>query len=269
MRNYRPYNRPATGNLMSVGMNYLSELVVRPGMKKRMHPLCLYRGSTYPERALRYWNFSLLMYAAEAETLADGLKLQHNEAFAQLCGPPKPISKLTLKNFFGRLWDNPEVTRNITGFSEYVKSLELGPSNLTQVDVESASQFVPPWRVSTHPEYDSQADKPESGAKATFYPYLVHDPEREDEGKALVALANELVPRTLPEDIRADVCQELIMSILIGDITKENAREFVKSHIGRVFKSVAFKFEGGTVKHSFSTPLREDGTQTLADILGD
>lgn len=39
-----PYHRRPTNRVVPVGMNYLSDLVVRPGMRKRLWPLCLYRG---------------------------------------------------------------------------------------------------------------------------------------------------------------------------------------------------------------------------------
>ena len=250
--------------MMPVGMNYLSELVVRPGMKKRMHPLCLYRGVMYPERALSLWNFALLMYAAEAETLSDGIKLQNNEAFAQLCGPLKPLSKIGLCSFFGRLWDNPEVTRNISGFTDYVKSLEIGPSTLQQVDVETPSRFPPPWRVSTHPDYDPQAERPESGIRNLFYPYLVHDPDKDDGGKALVMLANELVPHSLPEQWRADVCQDLVIGILAGDIPLDRAQDFVQAKISAAFKMLPTKYDESGLKISLNAPLfhAEDGKDT-------
>jgi hypothetical protein len=263
------YRRRGTGKMMQVGMNYLSELVVRPGMKKRMHPLCLYRGRMEPGRALRLWNFSLLMYAAEVETLSDGIKLQNNEAFAQLCGPIKPLTKLGMCSFFGRLWDNPEVTRNISGFTDYVKSLEIGPSMLQQVDVESNERYVPPWRISTHPEYDPQAVKPESGIRNLFYPYLVHDPEKDDGGKALVMLANELVPHTLPEQWRADVCQDLIIGILAGDIPLEHAQDYVQQKISAAFKILPTKFDEGGIKISLNAPLHGDDNdnRTLMDTI--
>lgn len=264
------YRRRPTNKVMPVGMNYLSELVVRPGMKKRMYPLCLYRGHLQPGRALRLWNFALLMYAAEAETISDGVKLQNNEAFAQLCGPMKPLTKMGMCSFFGRLWDNPEVTRNVGGFGDYVKSLELGPSMLQQVDVESASRYnVPPWRVSTHPEYDPMASAPEKSIKNPFYPYLVHDPDKDDGGKALVMLANELVPHTLPDQWRADVCQDLIIGILSGDIPLDRARNYVQEKIKAAFKILPTKFDEGGLKISLNAPLRnsENDDRTLMDTI--
>ena len=34
---------------------------------------------------------------------------------------------------------------------------------------------------------------------------------------------NEIVPRGIPEDVRADVCQELVLAVLAGDVELENA----------------------------------------------
>jgi hypothetical protein len=247
------YRRRPTNKVMPVGMNYLSDLVIRPGIEKRLWPLCLYRGRMSPGHAHRLWNFALLMMAAECETLADGIKIAHNAAFAQLCGPVRVPLKTTLNSYFGRLWDSPDVTDNISGLTEYVKSLELGPSTLRPVPLETDQQFCAPWRTSTHPEFDKNADKPESGARALYYPYLAHDP-KSDDGHALVLLANKLVPHTLPHDIRADVCQELIVSILSGQITRDQAADHVQKHIGRVFKSVEFKYTLGGLKTSFDAP---------------
>jgi len=86
-----------------------------------------------------------------------------------------------------------------------------------------------------------------------------------------VALANKLVPKTLPHDIRADVCQELIVSILAGDITRDQAHDHVQKHIGRVFKSVEFKFVPTGLKMSLDAPVRMDDEddRSLHDIVSD
>ena len=266
------YRARATGNVANVGMNYLSDLVIRPGIQKRFTPLLLYRGRMNYGHAHRLWNMSLLMMAAECETLADGLKVLNNPAFAQLCGPVKAPGKYSLFNFFGRLWNEPDVTDNIAGLTEYVKFLGLGPCTLTPVDLETPLQFCAPWRISTNPDFEKHAEKPESGAKARFYPYCVHDP-KVSTGHDLVLLANELVPHTLPHDIRADVCQELIVSILSGSITRGQAADHVQKHIGRVFRSVEFKYAGnGGIKLNMDAPIRGYGAESglnLHDVLSD
>lgn len=243
-----PYHRGPTNRMMRVGMNYLSNLVVRPGIQKRLWPLCLYRGHLSLGDVHRKWNFALLMMAAEAETLADGIKLAGNEAFAQLCGPVRAPIKMSLNTFFGRLWDNPDVTDNIPGFTEYVRSLELGPSLLTPVPLETPALYCAPWRISTHPDFDPNAERPESGVKPLFYPYMAHDPKNIDEGRALALLANQLVPRELPEQIRADVCQDLVVGMISGEVQPDRANDFVierMRHIYRLFPQLQPQYYRG------------------------
>lgn len=271
MTRFHNYRARPTRNLMNVGMNSLSDLVVRPGMRKFLWPLCLYRGSMSQGQAHRLWNFALLMMAAEAETLQDGMSLAHNPAYAQLCGPVNRPQKLTMYSFFGRLWDNPDVTENIPHFTEYVRSLDLGPSWLKRVDLETAEQYCAPWRKSLHPDHDPREIKPESGAQPLYYPYLAHDPKKSD-GEDLVVLANKLVPKGLPHDIRADVCQELIISILSGEITRDQAHDHVHKHIGRVFKSVEFKFTPAGYKFSMDAKISgfdPDDDRSLHDVVSD
>lgn len=258
MSSFLTYQSRATGNLMPVGMNYLSDLVVRPGIRKFLWPLCLYKGNMSPGHAHRLWNFSLLMMAAEAETLADGMKLAHNPAYAQLCGPVGKPQKITMFSFFGRLWNSPDVTDNIPGFTEYVRSLGLGPSWLRPVSLETAEQFCAPWRVSTHPDYDPKAEKPESGLRPRYYPYLVHDPETSD-GQEIVQLVNEIVSKQLPAQVRADACQDLAVGILSGEINPADAYDWVNRYVRDVFKMHPTKW----ADISFDQPLFADGPNPL------
>lgn len=270
---FRNRNKNATGQVMRPGLNYLSDLIVRPGIEKRLWPLCLYRGRVSPGAAHRMWNFALLMMAAEAPTLKDGLRLSNNPAFSQLCGPLRTPSLQTLYTFFGRLWDSNDVTDNIPGFSEYVKSLQLGPSLLRPVPLETEREFCAPWRISLHPEA-GQREKPfpgERGAPVTFYPYVIHD-HAKPEGHDLVAVVNEAVPHGLPEAIRADVCQDLILGILEGRIKRENVRDHVHRMIGKTFGDTEWKWmKDGAVRWSFDGPLTNspDEDRTLADVLHD
>lgn len=265
-RKIRPYNRPATRTTINAGFNYLSDLIVRPGIQKRLWPLLLYRGSMTPGQAHRMWNMALLMMASEAETLADGLKLVNNPVFSQLCGPVRTPQKISLCTFFGRLWDNPDTADLIPGLREYVRSLELGPSHLTPVDLETTRAHCAPWRISLHPEPGKE--RVERGAPQRFYPYMVHDSKRPDEGADLVRLVNAAVPATLPEQWRADVCQEMIIGVLSGDISKGNLHDHVKKYIRSQFKANPTMFEGNMLKFSLDAPLGDDdGDATMHDRL--
>lgn len=264
------YKAHATGNLMKPGLNSLSELIIRPGIQKRLTPLLEYRGNMNAGHAHRLWNFALLMMAAEAETLSDGLSLAGNPDFSQLCGPHKRPNRLTLNSFFGRLWSNPEVTRNITGFTDYVKMMNLGPCRLTPVDPESPRANVAPWRKSLHEEPYREAS--ERGAKALFYPYVVHNHERPDEGRDLVALVNSAVPSLMPPDIRADICQEIIVAILAGELERGNVHDFVQKYISAHFKGRDWKWAPGSgAIGSIDAPLSFDAPEgrTLHEVLHD
>lgn len=263
----RPYLRVATGRTMKAGFNYLSDLIVRPGIEKRLWPLLLYRGNLGPGRAHRLWNMVLLMMASEAETLSDGLRLSNNPAFSQLCGPVVTPERRALFTFLGRLWDNPDTTDLIPGLTDYVKSLELGPSLLIPVDLETTKARCAPWRISLHPN-PGQEPKERSIAPR-FYPYIVHDADRPDDGTELIKLVNSAVPANLPDQWRADVCQELIIGILSGDISKGQVHDHVQKKIGQVFKMHSTKFEGGMLKLSTDAPMSEDDDRTLLDIEGD
>jgi hypothetical protein len=230
------YQARATGKLMPVGMNYLSDLVVRPGIQKKLWPLLLYKGSMYPGHAHRLWNYSLLMMAAEAETLSDGLKLFGNEAFSQLCGPYRRPQKFTLRNFFTRLHDAPDVTDNIPGFTEYVKMMGLGPCRLTPVDLETTRANCASWRISLHAN-PGQEPK-EKSIKQLFYPFAVYNTQKPDDGKDLVLAVNKVVPRGLPEDLRADICQDMVMAVLEGKIKKENLKDHMLAYMRKGFKDV-------------------------------
>lgn len=267
---WHAYKRRGTGNMMTPGLNSLSELIVRPGIEKKMWPLLQYRGSFNLGRAHRMWNYALMMMAAEAETVSDGVKLWENPAYSQLCGPTTKMTTLRLRSFFGRLWDTPFVTDNIPGFTKYVKDLNLGPSYLTPVPLESERANVAPWRKSLHPEPHRYPG--ERGSTVTFYPYAVHDHERPDDGRALVLLVNKAVPESLPPDIRADVCQEIIVSVLAGDVKRENVPDHVAKYISQHFRGRDWKWApDGSGISKLDAPLSFDDPdgQTLHDVLHD
>lgn len=251
MARYRAY---ATGRAIPAGMNYLTDLIVRPGIRKFLWPLLLYRGHMDPGHAHRLWNMALLMMASEAETLSDGIKIANNPAFSQLCGPVKAPIKTTMMSFFGRLWNSPDVTDNIPGFTEYVKSMQLGPCWLTPVALETGEQFCAPWRKSTHPDFDPQAERPEYGTRALYYPYIVHEAGVSGEHD-LVRLVNQLVPAYLPDQLRADACQDLVVSLLAGDLTVDNAPDWVEEYVRRVFRMHPQKWDKTGRATSFSQPV--------------
>lgn len=83
------------------------------------------------------------------------------------------------------------------------------------------------------------------------------------DGESLVGEINALVPRNLPEQVRADVCQDLILGVLSGDFTLEMLKGQVRAYVRRHYRDIeADPFKG----ISFDQTLPGDGDQTFADI---
>lgn len=264
------YRRRATGTAMPAGMNYLSDLIIRPGIEKQFGPLLLYRGNMNRGHAHRLWNFALLMMASECETLSDGYKALNNPAFSQLCGPPKAPGKFHMWNFFGRLADNPAVTKNVEGLTEYVKMIGAGSCGLIRVDRFSDRINVPEWRKSTHEDGGQDYRDRERGVPKSaqlFYPFIAHNHKKPDDGKDLVLLVNEAVPHYWPEQVRADVCQDIIVGILSGEIKREAAKEHVQKYIRKHFKDHPMLWEGNMVKVSMDKPLSAETDLSLHDVV--
>lgn len=257
------YHARPTNNVQRVGMNYLSNLIIRPGIEKCFGPLLLYRGNMNRGHAHRLWNASLMLMAAECETLADGLKVLNNEAFSQLCGPVKLPTKITLRSYFGRLVDNPAVTKNIDGFTDYVKFMGLGDNWLTRVDRFSERADCAPWRMSLHPDAADYVPK-ERGIvlrEQLFYPYIAHD-ARQNGDQALALLVNSAVPSHWPDHMRADICQDLVVGVLTGEIAPGDVHDHVSRNMQKYFKDYPMYWEGGAIKLSFNAPV--PGTEDMA-----
>jgi hypothetical protein len=264
------YHAHATNRVARVGMNYLSDLIIRPGIEKMFGPLLLYRGQMNRGHAHRLWNMSLLMMASECETLSDGLKVLNNPDFAQLCGPLRPPNKMTLFNFFGRLNENPAVAQNIEGLTEYARLIGPHETALTRVDRFTYAKRCAEWRISLNPnKHDPPRERGIPRKEELFYPYLAHDPKKPDEGQALVLLVNKAVPKGWPDSVRADVCQDLIVSILSGEIRRDEVDESVQRYIRQHFKTLPMRWEGDRTRTSIDAPLPGAEDLTLHDLLSD
>jgi hypothetical protein len=77
------------------------------------------------------------------------------------------------------------------------------------------------------------------GRTLLFYPYHL---SAGAEGADLVCAINNLVPRSLPESVRADVCQELALAVLSGGIEPCDLSDHVGSYIREQFRFLPNRF---------------------------
>lgn len=212
-------------------MAKVADKVVRPGIDKHLVPLCLYMGTRSFGRIHRWWNFSLAAMEQGAETLSDVAKLSHHPDFSHLCGTTSKAPLLSVQGFFTRLRDNPKVTDNISGMTEWAEMLMPRQYHFQRVPLVTFERRAAAWRVyGGKPRLPSNLREVEA---PSCYPFIAHDPKRPDEGADLVALVNKAVPRGLPEEIRADICQDLICAILMGEFKREdlagNLKDFIRA----------------------------------------
>ena len=64
----------------------------------------------------------------------------------------------------------------------------------------------------------------------------------EVDGIPLVELVDSCVPKTLPEHVRAEVCRNLLVSVLEYAVREENVRGHVQEQIKDVFRRYPIKY---------------------------
>lgn len=215
-------------NLAYAPLEKVADKVVRPGIDKHLVPLCLYMGTRSFGRIHRWWNFSLAAMEQGAASLSDVVKLSHHPDFSHLCGPASKVPLLSAQGFFTRLRDNPKVTDNIPGMTEWAAEIMPHPWHFHRVPLETFERNAAAWRVYARKPRKPRATKVPEGPAC--YPYIAHDPKRTT-GADLVMAVNKAVPRGLPEELRADICQDLICAVLAGEIAVENIGGSVKEFI--------------------------------------
>lgn len=71
---------------------------------------------------------------------------------------------------------------------------------------------------------------------AEFYPYVMAESLR---GSDLLKLINDTVPKNLPEYVRADVCQDLALAVLTGEVSESQIPDEVKKYMKMNFQMTA------------------------------
>lgn len=230
--------------MKEVPFEVLKTKVIRPGIEKYLVPLCDFRGKTLGS-CHRMWNYSLSMMAHEA-TLSDGTqRLGNNPQFSQLCMPERRPSALQLGVFAGALNARPKVAANEKGLLDYLMS-------------------VVRWPIDPNRTWHVQRDTWRAYSNSNPYPFLVHNHERPVD--PLVALITKAVPAWLDREMKADLCQDLAVAVLCGDLKKEDIADGVKKFMPKLWK-VNPSSKYGDMSLNARIPGRDDGL-TWLDTLG-
>ena len=240
----------------------LQDKIIRPDMDRHLVPLLLYKGAVSLGRMHRGWNFALTMMESECESFSDGVKLSLNPDYAHLIGPHAGIQMSGVRSLFGRLRDNPGVTDNVPGFTQYCRDVAGYSFSLQRISLNTNDpRCRSPWRV-----YEKLPRKPRARtsldrAGTLFYPYLVHVPEGGNSERELLLTVNNAVPRGLPDHLRADICQDLLVAILAGEMQLSELQGSVKEYTRKVMRMHPMKY--GDI--GFDAPVSADDDTPFLD----
>lgn len=94
----------------------------------------------------------------------------------------------------------------------------------------------------------------------TTWPYVR---SFDNDDYALLKRVNDAVPRYLSEHVRADVCQEIIIDVISGDLVVEQIPSRLKEYLRRAYEFIPSKF--GPL--SLDAPLFDSDGYSLKDTL--
>lgn len=251
-------------HLKWVKFDDLKDAVLKPGIDKFLEPLLLYTGATTttPGRVHRLWNMTLAAMRAGAVDQSDFRHMSCNPEFAHLGTPNKRVEVQQVDSWFSKLRDNKLVTDNVPGLTEYTKFFDYRHFELRRVSAEAVWGSVLPWRQSGGGSKSWALKIPElkDAPKILFYPYMLHEPRKEND---LVLKVNAVVPHGLPEDIRADVCQDIIVAVLEGKLNIDNAKDNIGEFIKNVWRLYPWKYKW----LSLDQPAFGDSSRTIGEML--
>lgn len=88
---------------------------------------------------------------------------------------------------------------------------------------------------------------------------------KEKKAQMLIALVEREVPKTLPYEIRDEVCQELILDLLTRKVSAASLRQSIPTYTRRFFREYQDRFKSV----SLDAPVGDEDGRTLGDFLLD
>lgn len=203
-------------------LDLLKAEITRPDQAKYLEPLRRFRGSLSSSMVAARWNFVNAMFLAEVPDLSTGAKMFAEGEVAHICGNhAKTIGSTNLGFFFNRLRMSPKVCAMVPGLHDYVSCLNRWDFDLQVCGASS------PLRVK-NAKVEKELRKANSNPANAFYPFVSkthgHDCE-------LLARIHAAVPASISGKIRGDLCQDLVVAVLAGDVRLENIEDEIPSYL--------------------------------------
>lgn len=229
------------------------------------------------------WNFTKTLQEAEVGSMTEIDRLMRQSIdLTHLCGVHKKSQKKgagivpgfkwaqlkaeEMRDFFGVLWQHEQVLKSEPGLKDYIQFVFEGSVHKAGRSRRSLRMFLlddvrRPWQTPEWYEQRKPIRVPVIPV-TEFYPYLTAQPTEEHD---LIMAVDRLVPKGLPNQTRADVCQDMLVAIITGEVSLENLKDAVPKYVKQFFKNFAPKY--GHL--SLDYPVRTGDDRTLKDLIAE
>lgn len=246
---------------MLVDTTKVKQFITEPNLEIELRPLLLFRGGLTIGRAKTCFNF--LRYAMEAKlpTMAEIWRASSGDNdIAHLCGfhARSGWQRMGMSGFFSRVLQSPSLLTKTPALRDYIYWVVDQTPRGVIYPLDRLSEIGS--RKSLH-EWRRPAKK-RVAPMAEVYPFITTTPTEDHD---LLLAVDRLVPKNISADSRADICQDMIVAILLGEISLDNLRDSTPQFVKRIYQQMPSKY--GHL--SLDAPLiYSDGTgKTLAETI--
>lgn len=206
-----------------------------------------------PGRAASMLKFTRLLMASEVYTINEIDKIQKEcHDLSHLAGVhkfPKRVAKADeTRWFWTQLWREDNVINQVKGLKQYIidvceaSAFRAGhatrPYGLFLGYGGSMRHHNHPWRTAEWYEERRPIRIPFQPL-TEFYPYISVTPTEDHD---LLLAVDRLVPKGLNPDTRADVCQDMLVAVLSGEVTLDNLAGERPKYMKQFFKMFPTKY---------------------------
>lgn len=206
-----------------------------------LRPLLLFMGSQSEGRIRSLWNLITTMKDIGVPSVTEGIKLARTEDYRHMCGLHVNPVNCNFSSILSRIVARKDVAAHVPGLWEYARYLghSSGGSIFTLDPIETYALRVRSsrdWRLMPghlRPKRERREPLPE------LYPYLSGEPTNEHD---MLMAVDAIVPKGLPNAVRCDVCQDMIVAVLSGETTVDNLRGDLKKYMSSFWKMFPDKY---------------------------
>lgn len=232
-------------------MERIKEHIIQPYEEKDFYPVLLYRQAVINAlgRAKAVYNYFCAAMEMELPSVFTMASLTQEHGYtselAHLTGfhANYGIGYPTFNRWGTRFLAHPELTSRTPHLREYLEFLR-GDGGLELMPLHPISRWT------SHPSgrYGQMAwrYKPRSRVEVIplpeVWPFIPEKTPRGLDGMEMLLAVDAVVPKSLPEQMREDLCQDLVMALLSGEVEQRNLRDALPAYIQKVKRLFPIKY---------------------------